>query len=405
MKIHRPKILSVNDETIVSANIELENECPGIPDTLWFKFPKKYKSFLSENMNGFVVCLLPLAMHLREEIRVEGEVSSRLLYNLKEYQQMLNFWYPREFSIINITANLKEDTPRNKKKAVMCAFSGGVDSFYTLFTHLPQNEPELAYQVSHALFIQGFDQPLEEKNTARIDSYKELMEKLGIEFVPLSTNLRNFYFLDPPRPLDWDVCYASPLVGVAMLFENGVSRFYFPGDQVLPAYFDLEDFGKYSYTLTYFQAPLLSTEAFETLYDGAYVPRIEKIKRLSAWEETCDRLSVCWETNKGLSNCGTCEKCIRTMVALDLFGALGKYNTFPSPLTKRTIRNCSIREDLFFYHWWNVKYAVRFSRSDLARSIVYALFKNWARGFFSIKNFYKKGARLKNILLQQRGNF
>lgn len=376
MKIHAPKIESVNDEVIVSAHIEFENEYPGIPNTLWFKFPKKYEASLSKNMNGFLVCLLPLAMYLKENIEVQGSISGRLKYNLKEYQRILNFWYS-EFSIINIQSEDDIRTTSLKHAGVMCAFSGGVDSFYTLLSHLPQNEPDIGHQITHALFVQGFDRPLSETATFRIleHSYGKLMDSLGIQLIPASTNAREFY-VDGPLGMDWELCYDAVLSGLALTLEGLVSRFYFPGDEALPAYFNPHDLNYYTFAVSYLKVPLLSTEDFEMIYHGATTPKIEKIAFISKWQETYERLFVCWKSREGLKNCGTCEKCIRTMTSLDILDSLQTYKTFSTPLTKDLIRKCNFDKDLFEYHEWNIKYALAAGKKDLAHSIRYALFIN-----------------------------
>lgn len=47
MIIHTPKIKLEKDHVCISARIELEKDDPDIPDTLWYRFPKKYKNILS----------------------------------------------------------------------------------------------------------------------------------------------------------------------------------------------------------------------------------------------------------------------------------------------------------------------------------------------------------------------
>ncbi len=387
MIIHRPKIESTNNEVRISVDIEFEKEHLGIPRTLWFTFSKQYKKFTSLHANGFLLCLLPLAMRLREDVRVEGKISSRLLYNLREYQKILNFWHP-EFSIVDINAESYTQKRYLEKRAVMSAFSGGVDSFYTLLSHLPQNEPAEENQISHALFVEGFDRPLSETETFRTleQSYGQLMNKLGIDLVTVSTNVRNFYVDGSRLSIEWDLCHSAVLIGTALMLEGLMSRFYFPADEVLPAYFNPKDFvDHYSLMIGQLQIPLLSTENVEVVYHGATTPRVEKVQRIAKWEETYERLMVCWETHGGLNNCGKCEKCICTMISLDIFGALKKYKTFSLPLEMNLLRTCTIKKELFCYHEWNLKYALRAGRRDLARNIRYALFMNRVKSFLPMQ--------------------
>jgi len=43
-------------------------------------------------------------------------------------------------------------------------------------------------------------------------------------------------------------------------------------------------------------------------------------------------LRVCYKNTKGTYNCGTCDKCLRTMTNLYIAGALEKAETFPHQL-------------------------------------------------------------------------
>ena len=69
--------------------------------------------------------------------------------------------------------------------------------------------------------------------------------------------------------------------------------------------------------------PLWSTEAVEVVHDGAETRRVDKVAALAASPLALRYLRVCWENRGGAYNCGRCGKCMRTMVDLDLAGALG----------------------------------------------------------------------------------
>lgn len=45
-------------------------------------------------------------------------------------------------------------------------------------------------------------------------------------------------------------------------------------------------------------------------------------------------LRVCWQNPDNAYNCCRCEKCIRTMLALEALGGLDQCPTFPLPLTE-----------------------------------------------------------------------
>ena len=54
--------------------------------------------------------------------------------------------------------------------------------------------------------------------------------------------------------------------------------------------------------------------------------RLQKVELISGFEQTYDWFNVCWIT---VDNCGSCEKCRRTLLELDFLGTLEKYkNSF-----------------------------------------------------------------------------
>jgi hypothetical protein len=63
--------------------------------------------------------------------------------------------------------------------------------------------------------------------------------------------------------------------------------------------------------------------------------RFAKTKLVAEWDTALQNLRVCnkipyrTKTEQGTLNCGRCEKCIRTMVALAALGALDRTRAFP----------------------------------------------------------------------------
>jgi hypothetical protein len=58
------------------------------------------------------------------------------------------------------------------------------------------------------------------------------------------------------------------------------------------------------------------------------VTRLEKIRRISTEPLVQRNLRVCWQNVAGSLNCGRCEKCVRTMLSLDICGTLGRFPGF-----------------------------------------------------------------------------
>jgi hypothetical protein len=341
MKIHLPRLEQRANEIVLSARVEFDTPGLNTPDILWFAVPERFSDFVTDRADGFATALLIAASYLGEDMQVEGDFSPLLRHNLAEYLRALFLWHPGKFQPIEIQSSRfsRADTmPPNR--GILTAFSGGVDSFYTLQQHLPANEPKPGFPISHVLFVHGFDIFLEDQTTYHTcaEAYTVLIRRLGIEMIPMRTNLRHF----TDKIVNWKHCWAVGLSGAAMMLAQSVERFYVPGADTYATRIYPQGGNAYN-------VGRLSTEGFTSDYDGAGTPRIEKIRHIAEWPETYSLLRVCWEKPDGLRNCCRCDKCLRTMIALDIFGKLDVYKTFPLKLTRAMIRQqrYKVREHVY----------------------------------------------------------
>ena len=78
--------------------------------------------------------------------------------------------------------------------------------------------------------------------------------------------------------------------------------------------------------------PLWSSESLRVVHDGGAVTRIDKVRHLADNPVALDTLRVCAVPDRATYNCCRCEKCLRTMVALEIAGVLSRSRAFPEPL-------------------------------------------------------------------------
>jgi hypothetical protein len=293
---------------------------------LVFEYPLRWSDWITARADGFVAALVIRAMSVGEDIEVRAPLSSRLARGLAEYQQVLALWFPYRLTPVEIRAPLEPADAVHG--AVVSAFSGGVDSFYTLWSHAGEQEPDERARITHGLFVHGFDLPLSEAAAAYEVArarFTEGLAYLGIELVTVRTNIQSFV----PRR-DWGLFFGSALIAAALTLGGGVRRFYVPASH---SYGHLIPRGSDPRI-----DPLLSTEALEVVHDGAEVTRFQKTAAIGGWSPTFGRLRVCVSYDPATPNCGRCEKCVRTMMTLDLLGVLDRQTSFPSPLGRRRIR-------------------------------------------------------------------
>jgi 7-cyano-7-deazaguanine synthase in queuosine biosynthesis len=179
-------------------------------------------------------------------------------------------------------------------------FSGGVDSSYTFLRHRDE--------VTHLVLIDGYDYRLENEALS-LQACKGLMDfatahaRVGLV---VQTNLRGLY---EPRGIDALLYHGPMLAAVALLL--GFPRTYIPATHT---FLELMPWG--SHVL---HDPLWSTEATEIVHDGAEASRTDKVAAIADSPEVGRTLRVCFQ-NTAAYNCGVCEKCLRTRLALRLVG-------------------------------------------------------------------------------------
>jgi hypothetical protein len=299
---------------------------------LVFEYPLQWSDWIPPRADAFVAALVLRAMNVGEDIEVRAPLSPRLARGLEEYQRVLASWFPHRLTQVEIRAPL-EPAPVRPGRAVLTAFSGGVDSFYTLRAHAAEEDPDERARITHALFVHGFDLPLGQAAAAfdvASARYAEMLGRLGIELVPGRTNVQSFV----PRR-DWGLFHGSALLATALAIGDGVRRFYVPATHT---YDHLVPYGSDPRI-----DPLLRTEAMEVVHDGADVTRVQKTAAIGAWPPTLGLLRVCVSYDPARPNCCRCEKCARTMMTLDLLGLLDRQTSFPRPLLRSSIRACKYR--------------------------------------------------------------
>jgi len=327
MKIYQPEVTEEGDEIRISARVETRTCQVALPDSLWFSFPRNFCTHVTGDVNGFAVALLPLAMTLGEDLYMEGVLSPRLLRGMEEYQRIQCAWKPSPFVPVSLEPQILQPTAADSTGAgVGCSFSGGVDSAYSLWRHLPENERNPSYRISHCLMINGFgcDSDLDNSGSfSRIaQSTQPMMDRLGTQLIVCRTNYMAF---SDPKILKQS--FAAMVTSPALVLGGLFSTFF------VPSSYRFDDFFRDGSHLMLDH--LIATETMETIHESSHLKRTDKTRAISQWSETYSTLRVCFnkteynEETKSVQNCCRCEKCIRTIKTLELYGKLDKYKTFP----------------------------------------------------------------------------
>ena len=323
MRIEAPDIVADSESVTLQACVRLENRADRFPERLWFRYPREWESLLSQRLEPFITSLSSVASVLREPIQVDAAISERLHAGLEEYWTIFHRWFPERFFPVEVQP---EGYAADPVPAAACgtAFSGGVDSFFSLFRHHGTRELRPTYRVRYALFVHGFDIPLADHRTYGVTSaaYEEALASCGVQLIRVATNVRQFV-----KVANWEMSHGSALSGVAMTLAQAMRRFYVPSSK---SYTTIEPWGSDPLI-----DGLLSTDQFEVIHDGAAYTRFDKLEQMQDWAPFRRLLRTCWEHPDGLRNCGHCTNCRRTMMVLASLGVLDSFETFPRVVSAR----------------------------------------------------------------------
>jgi hypothetical protein len=278
------------------------------------------------------LALLP-AMVAGVDIKVEPPVSGRLLANLATIQDIFYSWENKTFHRVNIEATpVTPPVAPPEGRAVAGFFSGGVDSFYTLFRHYDEIA-SLVYMKNP--FISVTDDALV---TGRIRKAAHYVEKPVLEILPLVRAYTEPY-------VSWYFMHGAAMASCALLLAPQLSKAYFASTNPYSA---LAPAGSH---------PLLDglwgTEEVEIVHDGAGATRFQKIEYVAQFEVALRHLQVClWDLpDPEKFNCGKCYKCRITQVALRIVGKLEGCPVFAEPLDLEKLNQCEFPN---YYHRANL---------------------------------------------------
>ena len=285
-------------------------------------------------LDGFVFGVIFYAMRLGQDLRVRGPVTRSALLNLNEFQEAWVLWKPHVYQKIKIIPDSIVDIAPAKEKKAIAAFSGGVDSIFTILRHKTKALGNASYPLNDTvLMVHGFDVPLAVPD--QLESLKErtrpFLEELGLKLLIIRTNLKELGLQD------WEDSFMSQL---ACCLNNYSDQYCYALAASSEAYNAL--------VLPWGSNPatdyLLSGDTMRLVHDGAGYSRTEKVAQIATHKTATQVVKVCWEGQETFRNCGECEKCIRTQLN---FRAVGVEHApcFDRPLDSRLIETMNLRND------------------------------------------------------------
>lgn len=274
--------------------------------TLWYKIPSEYSLMARNSFDAFIVSNIFLIMKAGADCSFHGTLSPSLLRNLAEFQSAWAAWRPERYKQVDINPDKElEETVAEPPAVALAAFSGGVDSTFTIFRHTAGECPKAwRRDIKACLFVNGFDIPLADPDAFEraANKIRSTLSKVGVDLITMSTNMQALN-------IEWDDTHIAGLASALMFFKNFFNEGLIASGC---AYSGLViPWGSNPIT-----DHLLSSSSFGIVHDGAGLRRLEKIKLLSAWPQGYDNLRVCFSAEKRDENCGLCAKCVMDILLM-----------------------------------------------------------------------------------------
>ena len=262
--------------------------------------------------------LLPAMLEGGEFILPEAEVSAVFLEGVAAIQEQFSAWYDNLSKVtISGVCPVKLDPSGDRTAA---SFSGGVDSHYTLL--------ECGDQIDDLYYLHGFDSGIVDPSLRQTISDMLVIfgDLYGARVIEFDTNARELWY-----PLGLRHMGGAPVIlsGVHLLPEE-IRTFLLPssrepGIEVRGAW--------HSESLPHWSADA------RVIVEHGRIHRLGKVRELCKSDLILEHLHVCWGDYGTGYNCGICDKCMRTLIQLEICHSLDRCPTLKGKLDLKRIAN------------------------------------------------------------------
>ncbi|MFC1719120.1 hypothetical protein ACFL6S_36040, partial [Candidatus Poribacteria bacterium] len=296
------------------------------PLALFVETKAEFQQGLWPDPNAFLIgCLLPAWRAGERRVRVDGYLCPILRHNLKAALDTLQLWYPDFFGpmpVIETTRGFKARLPAQGQAVSL--LSCGIDSLATLRRnklYLPSDHPAAIRGVIVMKFDRDPEPSLEALSAmawGRLQAVTEVAEDSGVDPIPVRTNIwwlaNDGYFSDEK----W---HGAILSSIACFFSKRFQKAYIASADDIA---HQTPWGAHPSLDPYY-----SSAHFQIEHHGVDMSRFQKTALVADWPIALQNIRVCQRDESGTRNCGSCEKCIKTTVALLALGKLKGSGSFP----------------------------------------------------------------------------
>jgi hypothetical protein len=271
---------------------------------------------------------MPAMRYGEKRISINAEICPELKEGVITAMHWIRHWWGPDRPLPKIEGRIRPALimPQTSHRTA-CFFSGGIDSLATVRANRMSFPLEHPGSIKDALILYG--QNIESDN--RPESFQESFNVLSkvaqdaeIKLIPVYTNVR---CLDESPDFFVRQFHGAILGAAAHVFSRRLTCVYISASDDIPGLSllnerNLKPLGSH---------PLLDTNYSSSdlriKHEGLRFSRIDKTKLVAGWNVALQNIRVCQPNWPG-ENCGQCEKCVRTMLALLALGVLDKTESF-----------------------------------------------------------------------------
>ena len=260
------------------------------------------------SVEAFGSALLVPAMHAGRLLYLHEPACEAWVANFAGLTEVFRtHWYP-EAPGAHVIPLASQSTP--VPGTALC-FSGGVDSFHTLLTGGQAN--------SRLVCILGYDVKLRQRRrAAAVERLVRLVAaETGGSALLIASNLRRHPLV---KAAPWLRAFGGALAAAGHLLAQQVGNLLISSDGIGHEDPDVGSHAGIDWRH--------SSSRLRVLHFAGRATRLEKVRSIASEPLVQRHLHVCWKNVAGHLNCGRCEKCVRTMLALDVCGTLGHFAGF-----------------------------------------------------------------------------
>jgi hypothetical protein len=285
-------------------------------------------------LDGLVGAVIHFVMESGQPLHVEGRLTSSCLHHLTKYQKYWSLIRPGRCSAVKITADeIVADQGDNRDLPAVAAFSGGVDSTFSILRHAKRLVGIDTIPLDAVLIVHGIGSRSSDNIgfSRLLDRLQPAIDEFGLRRYVVRTNIKEVAIQD------WLDSYMAQLVGCLHLVSHRHSKAMIAGDGY--AHNPVFDLGGNPISV-----PLLSSGRLRVFYEGPEYGRTAKVALLAKYPSITRCLKFCWQGPEVHKNCGQCIKCFMTYMNFRAVG-VEEPNCFDIPVDASKVGNYTIIDD------------------------------------------------------------